>query len=120
MAALLSSFLKDFCELFLTAPILLCMVDECDRLSKNSMKTFIKWFRKNIFWINEIRHIYTNISNQWQHFVILLEGFSCVIPNLTHSASSGPESAKELSVFKMPPNKKFSSTDVDISFIAAL
>jgi hypothetical protein len=40
------------------------------------------------------------------------------MPNLTHSASSGPESAKGLPVFKMPPNKKFSSADVDILFIA--
>jgi hypothetical protein len=52
-------------------------------------------------------------------FIVLLEGFSCVIPNLTHSASSGPESAKELPVFKMPPNEKFSSADVNILSIAA-
>jgi hypothetical protein len=61
MVVLLSSFLKDFRESFLTAPILICTADERDRSYKNPMKTLIKWFRKYIFWMNAIRHINTNI-----------------------------------------------------------
>ncbi len=53
-------------------------------------------------------------------FVILLEGFSWVTPYRTHPANSGLESAKELPLFKRPPNKKFSSEDIDFSLIAAL
>ena len=75
MPVLLSSFLKDFRESFLTAPILLCTADEHDRSSKNPMKTLTKWFRKYIFWMNDIRHIYTNTQIDGSTFVILLEGF---------------------------------------------
>ena len=63
MAALFSAFLKGFHELFLTAPILPCTTDERDLSYKNLMKTLTKWFRKYIFWMNDIRHIYTNISD---------------------------------------------------------
>jgi hypothetical protein len=49
-------------------------------------------------------------------FVILLEGFSLVIPYRTHPANTGSESAKELPLLKMPPNEKFSSEYVDFSF----
>ncbi len=48
-------------------------------------------------------------------FVILLEGFSSVIPYRTHPANSGSDSVKELPLPKMPPNEKFSSEDVDFS-----
>jgi hypothetical protein len=120
MVVLLSALLKDFCEKFHTATILPCTTDECDRSYKNLMKTLIKWFRKYIFWKNDIRHINSDIWAQYHPLCILLEGFSWVIPYLTHPASSGSESAKDLPVFKMPPNEKFSSEDVDISFLAVL
>jgi hypothetical protein len=61
MVVLLSSFLKDFVSHFLTAPILVCTADERERSYKNLMKTLIKWFRKHIFWMNDIRHINSNI-----------------------------------------------------------
>ncbi len=105
----------------LTTPILPCTVDEHDQSFKNSMKTLTKWFKKCLFWINDIGDINIEIFEiKDSPFVILHEGFSWVIPYRTHPASSGSESAKELPVFKMPPNEKFASADVDILFIAAL
>jgi hypothetical protein len=41
-----------------------------------------------------------------------LESF---IPYCTHPANSGSEGAKELPLLKLPPNKKFSSPDIDFS-----
>jgi hypothetical protein len=61
MVVLLSSFMKDFRDSFLTAPILIGTSDEHDQSFKNPMKTLIKWFRKYIFLMNDIRHINTNI-----------------------------------------------------------
>ncbi len=118
MVVLSSSFLKGFSESCLTAPILSCTADERDQSDKDLMKMLTKWLRKHIFWMNDISILIFELEGS--PCVILLEGFSWVIPHHTHLANSGSESAKELPLLKMPPNEQFSSDDVDFSLVAAL
>jgi hypothetical protein len=63
------------------------------------MKTLTKWLRKYIFWMNDIRHINTNIWDRWQFFCHpswrIFASYS-----IPHPSDSGSEIAKDLPVIK--------------------